>query len=165
MGYGGRMARVISRKFDMKVVIDTNILIGGADDESSCAFKIIKEVIDRRIEAYANHQTMSENRPMLRKLVKDREYREVLEEFFRRLNIVKTYKGINVVSDPEDNKLIESAVSAGAEYLITNDKEVLDIDEYHGTKTISPEEFWAKYQSSDDDDSAWNEWSKMLMGR
>ena len=60
----------------MRVVIDTNILIGGAGDESSYAFKIIKEVIEGRIEAYANHQTMSENRQMLRKLVKDRAYRE-----------------------------------------------------------------------------------------
>ncbi|MDP3993492.1 MAG: putative toxin-antitoxin system toxin component, PIN family [bacterium] len=148
----------------MRVVIDTNILIGGADDESSHAFKIIKEVIDGRIEAFANHQTMSENRQMLRKLVKDREYRELLEEFFRKLNIVKTYKAVNVVSDPEDNKLIESAVSAGAEYLITNDKEVLDIDEYHGTKIITPEEFWSKYQNEKGDDSAWSDWGKMIMG-
>ena len=102
---------------------------------------------------------------MLRKLVKDREYREALEEFFRRLNIVKTYKGVNVVSDSEDNKLIESAVSAGADYLITNDREVLDIDEYHETKIITPEKFWVKYQNERGDDSVWADWSKMIMGK
>ena len=88
-----------------KVVIDTNILIGGADDESSVAFKIIKEVIDGRIEAFATHQTMGENRQMLRKLVRDREYHELLEDFFHRLKIVKVYEPVEVVSDAEDNKL------------------------------------------------------------
>ena len=69
----------------MKVVIDTNILINAASDESSYAFRIIKEVIEGRVEAYATHQTMSENRQILRKLVRDREYRELLEEYFRKL--------------------------------------------------------------------------------
>lgn len=171
----------------MKVVIDTNVIVHGADDESSYAFRIIKEVIDGRLEAFATHQTMSENRQMLRKLVRDREYKKLLEDYFRELQIVKVFQPLNVVSDPEDNKLIESAVSSGADFLITNDKEVLALDEYpgsgsliglrpgeedqtslpgrHGTKIVTPDEFWAKYKAeSSDDGSAWSDWTRMLMG-
>ena len=149
----------------MKVVIDTNILINAAADDNSVAFRIIKEVIEGRLQAFATHQTMSENRQMLRKLVRDREYRESLEEFFRNLNIVKIYEHVNVVSDPEDNKLIESAASSGADFLITKDNEVLDVGEYHRTKIVTPEEFWAKYKAdASDDGSAWGDWSRMLMG-
>lgn len=151
--------------YDMKVVIDTNILIGGAYDESSVAFKIIKGVIDGRLEAYATHQTMSENRQMLRKLVRDREYREFLEEFFRRLKIVKVYEPVDVVPDPEDNKLFWSAVSSGADFLISKDNEVLDVGEYHDTQVVTPEEFWAKYQGDQDDGSSWNDFSKMILGQ
>ena len=147
----------------MRVVIDTNILVGGADDESSYAFKIIKEVIDGRLEAFATHQTMSENRQMLRKLVKDRTYRETLEEFFRNLKIVKPFKRLDVVSDPEDNKLFESAAAANADYLISNDREVLDIGEFRKTSVVTPSEFWSKYDNQDDD-SSWNNWARMLMG-
>ena len=147
----------------MRVVIDTNILVGGADDESSYAFKIIKEVIDGRLEAFATHQTMSENRQMLRKLVKDRSYRETLEEFFRNLKIVKPFKRLDVVSDPEDNKLFESAAAANADYLISNDREVLDIGEFRKTSVVTPSEFWSKYDNQDDD-SSWNNWARMLMG-
>lgn len=148
----------------MKVVIDTNILISGAADESSVAFKIIKEVIDGRIEAFATHQTMGENRQMLRKLVRDREYRELLEEYFRNLQIVKVFQHLHVVADEEDNKLIESAASSGADYLITNDKEVLVLENYHNTKIVPPDEFWATYKNQTDDGSAWSDWAKMLMG-
>ena len=149
----------------MKVVIDTNILINASTDESSYAFRIIREVIEGRIEAFATHQTMGENRQMLRKLVRDREYKTLLEDFFRKLKIVKVFKPLNVVSDPEDNKLFESAASSGADYLITNDREVLDIGEYHGTEVITPQDFWAKYKAESDDDSAWGDWTKMLMGQ
>jgi len=148
----------------MKVVIDTNILIGGADDESSVAYKIIEEVIAGRLDAYATHQTMGENRQMLRKLVRDRNYRERLEEFFRKLKIVKVYKPLHVVADEEDNKLFESAASSGAEYLVSQDRAVLDVEEYHRTKVVTPQDFWAIYEGEKSDGSAWSNWSKMIMG-
>jgi len=147
-----------------KVVIDTNIIVAGANDESSLAFKIINEVIEGRLQAFATHQTMSENRQMLRKLVRDREYKTLLEDFFTNLQIVQIYQHLNVVADPEDNKLVESAVSSGADFLITNDKEVLDVEEYHGTKVVTPQEFWAKYKNDADSGSGWSDWTKMLMG-
>lgn len=146
----------------MRVVIDTNILISGSADDSSHAFRIIKEVIDGRIEAFATHQTMSENRQMLRKLVRDREYRELLEEYFHKLQIVKSYEDVKVVSDPEDNKLFESAAAANADYLITEDQEVLYVEEYEGAKVVTPGVFWAKYKGDEDDDSAWQNFAKML---
>ena len=149
----------------MKVVIDTNILINAAADESSYAFRILKEIIDGRIEACATHQTMSENRQMLRKLVRDREYKDLVEEFFRVLNVTKVYKPVNVVSDPEDNKLFESIAASGAEYLISEDKEVLAVEEYHGCEVVTPKDFWNKYKSDSDDGSAWSDWSHMLMGK
>lgn len=148
----------------MRVVIDTNILINAAGDESSHAFRILQEVIEGRLEAYATHQTMSENRQMLRKLVRDQEYRELLEEYFRKLNVTKVFKPVNVVADPEDNKLFESAAAAGAEYLISEDKEVLEVENYHGCQVVSPHDFWAVYNNGGDDNSAWGDWSRMIMG-
>lgn len=149
----------------MKVVIDTNILIGGADDESSVAYKIIEEVIAGRLQAYATHQTMGENRQMLRKLVKDKNYREMLEEFFRRLKIVKVFKPLNVVADEEDNKLFESVAASGAQYLITQDRTVLDVEEYHGTNVVTPRDFWARYENGIRGDSAWQDWSRSVLGK
>jgi hypothetical protein len=148
----------------MKIVIDTDILINASSDESSYAFRIIKEVIEGRLEAFATHQTMSENRQMLRKLVKDREYRELVEEFFRKLKIIRPTQRLKMVSDPEDNKLFESAEAAGADYLITNDTEVLAVEEYRGTKVATPADFWAKYQDRSSDNTAWHDWSRMILG-
>lgn len=148
----------------MKVVIDTNILINGSADENSLTFRIIKEVIEGRLEAYANHQTMSENRHMLRNVVKDREYKQLLEDYFRRLNIVQATKKLNVVSDPEDNKLFESAAAVAADYLVSQDNEVLAVEEFGVTKVVSPKEFWGIYNGRKEADSGWGDWTRMLMG-
>lgn len=148
-----------------KVVIDTNILIGGAYDELSYSNQIIKEVIEGRIEAFATHQAMKENRLLLRKTVKDREYKKFLEAYFKKLTIVKRKKRLNVVADPDDNKFLESAVAAPADYIITSDREVLDVEEYEGIKVVHPGEFWAVYKkkSAKVDGSEWQEWGKMLL--
>jgi hypothetical protein len=149
----------------MRVVIDTNILINASNDELSYAFRIIKEVIEGRLTAFATHQTMSENRQMLRKLVRDREYRELVEEFFRNLKIVKPYQHLEIVADSEDNKLFESAAASDADYLISEDKEVLEVGQFRKTEVVSPREFWTKYQNENNGNSAWNDWSRMLMGK
>lgn len=149
----------------MRVVIDTNILIGGAYDESSYSFKIISEVIEGRIQAFANHKTMRENRLLLRKSVTDKEYRTLLEEFFRKLKIVKRIEKLDVVSDKEDNKLFESAVASRANFLITSDREVLDVGEHKGTKVVHPGEFWAIYQEkTGDGNKKWQDWTKIVLG-
>lgn len=157
-----------------KVVIDTNILIGGAYDENSASWKIIKGVIEGRIEAYATHNTMKENRLLLNQAVMDREYKELLEGYFRRLKIVKVHnapftpsyikRGLGeLLKDEEDYKLFESALAAEARYLITNDRDVLYVEEFEGVKVVTPEDFWGKYK--EDDDSTWQDWTKMLMGK
>ena len=126
----------------MRVVIDTNILIDGADDENSHSFKIVKEVVDGRLQAFATHQTMRENKSLLGQVVTDRDYRDFLSNYFRQLKIVRRRGKLDVVSDKEDNKLFESAVASGAQYLITNDREVLDVGEHEGVEVITPEKFW-----------------------
>lgn len=170
----------------MRVVIDTNILISGADDESSYSFKIIKAVIEGRLLAFATHRTMGENRQILRKLVKDREYRQLLEDFFRKLKIVKFHNSshpplilrrgapfLNVregegelpLSDPEDIKLFESAKASQADYIISEDREVLAVGDYEGTEVITAQDFWTKYESENNDDSTWKDWGEMILGK
>lgn len=150
----------------MKVVIDTNILIGGAYDESSISFKIVNEVIEGRLKAYATHQTMRENRLLLRKIVSDREYKELFEKYFRALQIVRRTEKLDVVGDKEDNKLFESAVSAGAQYLITSDREVLDIEEYERVSVVHPGDFWAIYsEQTGAEDQKWKDWGKIVLGK
>ena len=49
---------------------------------------------------------------------------------------------LNIVDkDPDDNKFIEAAVEGKADYVVTQDKHLLEIKQYTGINIITPEEF------------------------
>ncbi len=147
----------------MKVVLDTNVLIDGFKDEYSYQKQIIDEIISGRVEAYANAQTLRENRFILNKLIEDYSYRKELDKFFSQINAVENRRRINIVSDPEDNKILESAVEANADYLVTADRVLLDLNPFQGIKIVEPAQFWVEYQEGTDNDP-WKKWIKFVSG-
>jgi putative PIN family toxin of toxin-antitoxin system len=147
----------------MKVVLDTNVLIDGLKDEYSYQKRIINEVISGQIESYANRQTLQENRLITRQLVDNPEYEKQLNDFFAQVNWVYNPRNIHVVRDAEDNKILASAVEAGADYLITSDNDLLEIGSYQQVKIVNPTEFWARYKDEEGDD-LWKKWSNFLTG-
>lgn len=147
----------------MKVVLDTNVLITAFKDEYSYQKRIIAEIIHGRIEAYANRQTLRENHLILRQLIADDSYGRELEDFFAQVNVVENRRTIHAVSDREDNKILESAVEAKADYLITEDHALLELNPFRGIKIVEPVEFWAKYEDETGDDP-WQKWVKFVKG-
>ena len=43
--------------------------------------------------------------------------------------------------DTTDNKIIECAISGNAKYIITGDKQLLELKEYEGIKIVNPKQF------------------------
>ena len=46
-----------------------------------------------------------------------------------------------VKNDPDDNKFIEAAAEGNAQYIVSQDRHLLDLKEYKGIKIMHPEEF------------------------
>lgn len=144
----------------MRIVLDTNVLINGFKDEYSYEKKIINAVIAGEMEAYANRQTLQENKLISGKLISSDEYKNQLDEFYSQINWVVNRRQIRIVSDPEDNKILESAVEADADYLITSDNALLSIEKYQNVKITTPAQFWANYK--DEGMDLWKRWSNFV---
>ena len=144
----------------MKIVIDTNVLINGFKDEYSYEKKIIDAVIAGDIEAYANKQTLRENKLIASQLIDNDDYRRDLDSLFSQINWVINRRQVRVVRDEQDNKILESAVEAGAEFLITSDNDLLELDEHQGVKIINPAQFWVKYK--DEGLDLWKQWTNYI---
>ncbi|MEK7617776.1 MAG: putative toxin-antitoxin system toxin component, PIN family [Patescibacteria group bacterium] len=140
----------------MKIVLDTNVLIDGFKDEYSYEKRIIDEVRKGNIEAFANRETLRENKFITGKIIQNPEYQRELDEFFAQINWVINKRQVRAVSDPEDNKILESAVEAKADYLISSDNALLELKKYKHVRIVTPVEFWSKYK--DQGDSKWLEW-------
>jgi putative PIN family toxin of toxin-antitoxin system len=67
------------------------------------------------------------------------EYREGLARF---ATLVTDLPEIKVVArDPNDDAIVACAIAAGAEYLVTRDKDLLSLKEHEGILMTTPEKF------------------------
>lgn len=148
----------------MKIVLDTNVLITAFKDEYSYQKRIIDEISAGRVQAFANRQTLRENKLILGRLITDDSYRAELDNFFAQVEEVENHRNVRIVSDPEDSKILESAVEAGADYLISEDNHLLEIGSYQGVKIVEPGQFWAVYSEMIDGDP-WQKWVRQFSGK
>lgn len=142
-----------------RIVIDTNLLIDGSSDDHNYGNRIIDEVLAGRLQAYANQPTINENKLLVRKKVSDPDYREKLERYFSAVGLVDLpTERLSVVEDQEDDKLLESAVEAKADFLVSSDQHLLKLGGYEGIKILPPAGFWSVYQ--EESDMGWESWLK-----
>ena len=144
----------------MKVVIDTNILINASEDDYNFGNRIIDEVLNGKIEVFANHQTIRENRLIAQRKISDTNYLVKLESYFSAVQEVEGQR-IFVVEDEEDNKILASGLAAGVDYLITSDWHLLKIEEYQGVKIVTPQGFWTEYET--ETGAGWQNWISNFM--
>lgn len=144
----------------MRIVLDTNVLINGFKDSHSTENKIIDEVLTGNLLACANKQTLRENKSIARKLIDNDEYQARLNELFSKIHWVVNRRQINIVSDRQDNKILESAVEAEAEFLISSDNDLLRLEEYQNVKIVNPTQFWSSYK--DEGMELWKQWANYI---
>ena len=55
--------------------------------------------------------------------------------------VMPTFRIKVVKDDPEDNKIIECASIAGADYIVTGDPHLLKLGQFQRTKIVTPSKF------------------------
>ncbi|HLC31087.1 MAG TPA: putative toxin-antitoxin system toxin component, PIN family [Candidatus Nanoarchaeia archaeon] len=127
----------------MKVVLDTNILISATIWDNSEAQKLLLKLIEKNIAIYSSKEILEEYQKVL---ARDFDYTEaeilsLTNLLLNFLIILEPIEKLNVIKDdPEDNKIIECALSAEAEYVVTYDKHLLDVKSYKNVQMRKPEE-------------------------
>lgn len=130
-----------------KVVLDTNIVVSAAISEDGNPANVFELLILEEITNYTTEQIVEEitkvmARPKITQKLSLVEVGFIIENFERFSKKIKTDEIINEVKDdPEDNKFLECAVAASADYIITGDEHLLKIKEFRGIKILSPADF------------------------
>jgi putative PIN family toxin of toxin-antitoxin system len=66
---------------------------------------------------------------------------ENIETHGRMVNIISKHRVTGVCRDPYDDMYLECAIAAGADYIISGDRDLLDLKEYGGVKIVSAREY------------------------
>lgn len=134
-----------TKKEDLKVVLDTNVLISALLFRSHTS-KLVDLWKTQIILPFLSKNTFNEFRRVLKYpkfLLTQYEinyiiYHEVIPFF----DIVEdTINLKNICEDPDDDKFLSCAVSAGAKYLISGDIHLLSIKKYKTTTIMNPSDF------------------------
>jgi predicted nucleic acid-binding protein len=56
------------------------------------------------------------------------------------------WRRVSVCRDPDDNRVLECALDGHVEYIITGDKDLLDLGEFQGMRIINVSDFLQIYQ-------------------
>ena len=124
----------------MKVVLDSNVYIA-AFLAKGLASDILKFGEKGKIEIYTSKEILDEVKGKLVKKAKLEELyvKQLLSHVEKSLKIIRPIKKLSVVKeDSDDNKILECAVEAGANLIVTMDKHLLKLKSYEGIGIVHP---------------------------
>lgn len=124
----------------MKLVLDTNIYIA-AFLSKGLASKIIELGEEKKIAIYSSYEILDEVQTRLvNKLKFDENYISEYVEHISHSNIVVTpTQKLRVIRrDVTDNKILECAIEAKADLIVSMDKHLLKLKSYEGIGIVHP---------------------------
>jgi len=125
-----------------RVVADSNVII------SAIVFGGVPEVIiglarDGRVDLYLSRFILEETASVLNRPKfgwEQEDIAEALRSFPYRV-VATGRRRLSIARDPSDNRVLECAVASRAEFLITGDRHLLDVERYFRTRILTPRQF------------------------
>ena len=129
----------------MRVVLDTNVFISGIFWQGNFSSFVIDSWHCGKFILITSMKIIEELIQILRGF-KIQMTEEVIEEWKNMITqnsiLVEPRISLNIIkADHEDNKFIEAAVEGNAEYIVSQDRHLLDLNGFKGISIVNPEAF------------------------
>jgi putative PIN family toxin of toxin-antitoxin system len=125
-----------------RVILDTNVLISRlllVESTASCA---VRRLMDRS-HPLVSEDTLTEladtlSRPKFDRYVSRKDRQRFFELYARVAEWVTITTTIRQCRDPQDDKFLALAVDGKADWIVSGDKDLLELSPYQGILIISP---------------------------
>jgi uncharacterized protein len=141
----------------MRVLYDTTTLVSGIVARTDPIARVIDAVTSGEVELVLSAYILEELRRTLetKPYFVERITPAERETYLARLEQVAhlvSPQGIvsGVVGDPADDPILDAAVSAQVDYLVTGDKRVLAVKEYAGVKIVTARDLYERLTGAGD---------------
>jgi uncharacterized protein len=127
-----------------RVTADTNVLVSGLMYRRGKPFQLLRMALEGEIRLTVSQSIIDETLDVLGRkfgIIAEElsEYEAVIREAAR--TVQPAVKLDVVKEDPDDNKILECAVAAGSEYIITGDKHLLRLGTYDSIGIMNVSDF------------------------
>lgn len=140
----------------MRVVLDTNVVVSGVIKEESPPGQILRRLFQaRQFISVTSLEILAEIREVLQR-PKVRRYHgwtdEEIDAFvtflYAESDVTEGKLTVNVARDPQDNKFLACASECNADYLVSGDDDLLQLEVFERTQIVRPRVFFETLQSS-----------------
>ena len=127
----------------MKVVFDTNVYISAFGVSGSKSQEVFLLASREKINLFTSPAILAETANVLRKKfeVPDENIEAVIKEIGHLSKVIKPHLSIRLLEDEPDNRILECAAEAKADFIVTGDKHLRCLKKYQGAKIVSVSEF------------------------
>jgi uncharacterized protein len=127
----------------LKVVFDTNIYISAFVIPGGNAEKAFLQAINGDFELYASIAILTELAGKLEEKFRweKQKIAQLLTHISKTAKVLKTSPYIKILADEPDNRILECAIEAKADLLVTGDKHLLKIKQYEDFRVIKLADF------------------------
>ncbi len=145
----------------LKIVIDTNVLIDSDHGDFAFATRILDAVLAGEVEAFVSNRVEHEARLKVPHLITDVAQQAKIVDYFKMATRIENPPRLGrLTADPDDDKFIELAVAAHADYIVSSDHHLLEVESFEGTRIVAPDEFWQVMEDLRDPEgqNRWQSW-------
>lgn len=135
---------------DLRVVVDTNVLVSGLFGiKNSPSSRILNAIRSQKIILVSSPLIIKEigeviNRKRIIKLTKmsPKERKDFIDKLIERSDLTLGKQLSQMVGrDIKDDKFLACGIEGKADYIITGDEDLLVLKKYQGLKIVAPREF------------------------
>jgi len=122
----------------MKVVFDTNIYISALITKAGRGEQAYLKIVHNKANLYTSVPILTELGQKLQTKFhwSNDQIIMAIRNIKQIATIVKPVKRLQVLDDDPDNRILECAILAQADYIVTGDKHLLDLVEFEGVKIL-----------------------------
>jgi putative PIN family toxin of toxin-antitoxin system len=132
-----------SRVNKLKVVLDTNIYVSATFWDGK-PYRIVQKALNNEFSVFVSEDIKKEFKRVLARDFEliEKEIDENINYLFQFASIVEPKEKVSVIKDdPDDDRILECALSSQSNYIVTQDNHLLKINEFRGIKIINPKDF------------------------
>ena len=127
------------------MVLDTNVLLSSTLWDKSESQKLLFRLIKSGADIFCSREILDEYERVLKRDFEygDEEAGYIRDKILSFAKLVEPGERLEIVkNDPSDDRILECAVAASADYLITYDKHLLKLKQFRGIMVVKPEEIF-----------------------
>lgn len=130
----------------VKVVLDTSVWVAALLSSKGASFEIIRWFLDKKLDLILSYEMYREleqvlNRPHIKQAIHlDESLLKKIKKFLKAIR-KKVKDRTEISRDPKDNMFVSAALSYGAGYVVSLDKDLLVLGTYKNVSFMKPGDF------------------------